>query len=154
MTSFQCNEDCNHGSSPQKKTATFVAVLRKDCDHNSSSHKNIATLLQSSYKIATIVQTPKIVVEIQPRCASWENLSQLAAEVQIPLSTSTASWERLSQLAQRGWISTTFWVLVPWSQFYMRTVIKSQCFYENCCHDRNNFLVAVFFWGLLLWSQS
>ena len=30
-------------------------------------------------------------------------------------------------------------MLVPWSQCYMRTVIKSQYFYEDCCHG------AVFF---------
>ena len=33
-----------------------------------------------------------------------------------------------------------FLVLVPWSQFYMRTVIISQYFYEDCCHDRSLFL--------------
>ena len=38
------------------------------------------------------------------------------------------SWRNVAEFQPQ------FWVLVSWLQFYMKIVIKSQCFYENCCN--------------------
>ena len=52
---------------------------------------------------------------------------------QPPAEKDSLSWRNVAEFQPQ------FWVLLPLSQFYMRTVIKSQCFYENCCHDRSFF---------------
>ena len=62
----------------------MVTILRKHCYHSSCSQKNTATWSQSSQKTATMIEALKIV---QPRCGSWESLSQLTAETHIPTHT-------------------------------------------------------------------
>ena len=43
IINFQCKKDCDHGSSPQKKTAIMIAVLRKKLRPYNSPQKKTTT---------------------------------------------------------------------------------------------------------------
>ena len=63
---------------------------------------------------------------------------------QSPAERDSLCWRNVAEFQLQ------FSVLVPWSQFYMSTVIKSQCFYENCSHGRSLFLRTAIMVAILI----